>query len=322
MDFNVWAMGTENTVIIGDGPEFIDDMRTEDWVRSELERLEQCWSRFRPDSDLNLWLAGKLTDLPDSLLLILDCAARLWHATDGLFDVRIRSSLEALGYDRPYRSLDLSDEGHRVAQASSQDRSTLDQQWPGFVVDLTNRAAQFDPGVLLDLGGVGKGLAADLIAEQLIHHGARSVCISLGGDIRTKGVGPHRGGWDIPINNPYGGSRYASAIDADADEVFTTHHSVDGALVMSTVGFRRWGTPDDPHNETLHHLIDPRTGTSSGSGIRSVAATGAQAWWCEGVAKAALIAGPDEAIDLLERLGVDGWVFLDTGEIITTALIA
>ncbi len=55
---------------------------------------------------------------------------------------------------------------------------------------------------------------------------------------------------------------------------------------------------------TLHHLIDPSTGAPAANGVVAVVATADEAWWAEGVAKAALVAGADDGIALLERLGV------------------
>ncbi len=328
-EISFWAMGTENTVLIGNAPSTIDDMRTDDWVRAEIEYLEHCWSRFRHDSELNRFLkkagSGLQSDLSDELLIALDCCARLWTATEGLFDARVRNHLDALGYDRPFRSLPTNERGFRCSsrRSNGSDRNANDRNandrnandsdgsltatdGPGFFVDLDRKVASVDVGVLLDFGGVGKGLAADLLAVSLLKHGAAGVCVSLGGDIRSIGFGPYDGGWNIPVMNPF----------RDDDDVFTTHHLTDGAMVMSTTKIRRWMT-----DRLQHHLIDPRTGVPSSGGVTSVAAAGAQTWWSEGVAKAALIAGRDGAIDLLERLGVDGWVFLDSGEVLTTAML-
>jgi FAD:protein FMN transferase len=339
--FTFWAMGTENVVQVLGPPERIDGVPLGAWCAQEVERYEQCWSRFRPDSELNRSMAqpGRQYGLSEALLVALDCAARAFFATGGLFDARIRTCLNVLGYSKPFRELPLDPFGRRIGLPTStglflSTRSEMLTTGPGFTLDLRERWASFEAGTQLDLGGVGKGLAADLLATALVGAGALGACVSLGGDIRTVGIGPQKGGWEIPLPHPM--------FD---DREFTTQRCVNAAMVMSTVGLRRWheqheqhehhdpGSPTSrghqPQSATgledsvtmLHHLIDPRTQQPTRNGVHSVAAFGAQAWWAEVGAKAALIAGPEQAVALLERLGLDGWVFLTNGTVATTALI-
>jgi thiamine biosynthesis lipoprotein len=57
-------------------------------------------------------------------------------------------------------------------------------------------------GMTLDAGGIGKGLAADMVAEHLLTRGAESVCVNLGGDIRiTRRIGSTHD-WPIQIMSP------------------------------------------------------------------------------------------------------------------------
>ena len=54
----------------------------------------------------------------------------------------------------------------------------------------------------------------------------------------------------------------------------------------------------------MHHIIDPATGQPADGGVVAVVAQADEAWWAEGVAKAALVAGVPAGLELLERLGV------------------
>ena len=58
------------------------------------------------------------------------------------------------------------------------------------------------PGVGFDPGGIGKGLAADLVVDLLLDGGAAGACVDLGGDGRMAGE-PPTGGWRVGIGNPY-----------------------------------------------------------------------------------------------------------------------
>ena len=45
---HVRAMGCAASIVVGDTPDGLAE-----WAVSELERLEQCWSRFRSTSELS-----------------------------------------------------------------------------------------------------------------------------------------------------------------------------------------------------------------------------------------------------------------------------
>ncbi|MDP2158746.1 MAG: FAD:protein FMN transferase, partial [Nitrospirota bacterium] len=57
-------------------------------------------------------------------------------------------------------------------------------------------------GMMIDLGGIAKGYAADLAIETLKKEGILSGLVSIAGDIRTFGTKPDKGPWTIGIKNP------------------------------------------------------------------------------------------------------------------------
>jgi len=271
-------MGSTATVIVGDAePELVD------WAMRELERLEQSWSRFRPDSDLSL-LNGSQNEwvaVPPLLVLALERAAQLWDATQGAFDPTILPALEAVGYDRSFDAMTKDDPAPPARGAV-----------PGFDhVDLDAAAHRARlRGVRLDLGGIGKGLAADLIAEGLVDRGARSALVSLGGDMRVAGDAPE-GGWMIPVERPDGSTWF-------------THPLACGALVQSTCSLRAWTRG----GHRVHHIIDPRTTAPALTDVDTAVVAGAEAWWAEGFAKAAIILGRVRGLALLAAHDLRGWM--------------
>ncbi len=60
--------------------------------------------------------------------------------------------------------------------------------------------------VQLDLGGIGKGRAADLAANRLRSNGIDTACINLGGDLRCIGGDALDGGWVIDVEHPFDAS--------------------------------------------------------------------------------------------------------------------
>ena len=288
------AMGSTAHVLVGDAPAGVAA-----WAMAEIERLEQCWSRFRPDSELARLHAGcgQWVDMSAAMLLALTCAADLHHATGGLFDPTILRSLERAGYDRSFEVMqegaDHSDIGAEPTAAPGFDRVEIDHD---------TARVRVARDVRIDLGGLGKGLAADLVSRGLVDRGARTALVSLGGDMKARGEAPE-GAWPIPVEHPLDESRVAFV-----------YQLADAALVSSTRRIRAWARGD----RRYHHIIDPRTGDSACSPIVAVVATAADAWWAEGIAKAVMIAGPAEGVGLARRAAVRAWLYLDDGQVIAT----
>lgn len=287
---------TAEVVVYGPGSEQLAT-----WAMVEIERLEASWSRFRPGSELCALNrdAGRPTAVSPTLWLAIEAAARAWRDTAGRFDPTVLAALVGLGYDRTFADLDPARPAPpRSSPAAGFGRVGLDHD---------RHEVWLPAGVGLDLGGIGKGLAADLVVDALVERGARSVAVSLGGDIRVAGEGPHEdGAWRVPVVRP-------------TDEaVLGTFPLVDEALVQSTVSIRSWTMG----GRRLHHLIDPRTGRPAETGVASVVVTGPSAARSEAFAKAALIAGPLDGPALLDEAGLDGWFIAGDGTVRGTARVA
>lgn len=161
-----------------------------------------------------------------------------------------------------------------------------------------------------DPGGIGKGLAADLVTAELLAAGAAGACVNLGGDLRVAGrapgapAEPGAPGWGVGVENPFG--RQLAA-------VLSLH---DGGVATSSRLRRRWTGPGQAPS---HHLIDPRTGLPAASGLASVTVVAASAWQAEWLTKAAFLAGAAAGSALLERLGAAGALITDGGSILHTA---
>ncbi len=276
----ITVMGTFAELMIVGG----SDAASSAWAIARLEELEQSWSRFRPDSELRdvERRGGEPAAASSDLIEAVGRALSLWYVTDGHFDPTIRHALEAIGYDRTFRAV--APNGPAPARPADPAPGCA-----GIRIDREQGTLLVPEGVGIDLGGIGKGLAADIVATGLVERGALGACIGLGGDVRVAGAPPAGETWAIRVEDPL-----------DEAGTLCTRHLRDAAIVTSTTRFRRWSRG----GRELHHLIDPATGEPADNGVLAVIATAPEAWWAEGVAKAALVAGLDEGITLLEHLGV------------------
>ncbi len=121
-----------------------------------------------------------------------------------------------------------------------------------------------------DPGGIGKGLAADIVAEEMIEHGAVGALVNIGGDVRCIGEGPADGAWVIAVGDDVAG------VDNRVVELN------EGGIASSTRRRRRWTRSTKSGEVEAHHLLDPATGRPSEAAadfVTVIAARCADAEW-------------------------------------------
>jgi FAD:protein FMN transferase len=256
-------------------------------ARARLSSLEARWSRFISNSELcrvNAG-AGERIRVSDETVQVVRRSVQAWRLTGGLFDPTVLPSLEAAGYDRTFEQVAPAAAGRVVVLRPA-------SRTPGCAgVDVADDSVRLPRGVRLDLGGIAKGYAADLVAHELRQAGAPGVCVNLGGDVRASGRPVDGTGWTIGVADPF-----------DEQSELTAVTLQEGAVATSSRRRRRWrrGTRE------LHHLIDPRTGEPSQSTLAAVTVVAGETHWAEVFAKAALIAGIDAGAQLLQAHGLSG----------------
>ena len=151
------------------------------------------------------------------------------------------------------------------------------------------RRVELEDGAKLDLGGIGKGYAAERAADMLAAAGP--CLVDAGGDVAV------RGGHAWPVG-------------VETGDGVVTLELERGALATSGSDRRRWVRG----GEERHHLIDPRTGRSAASDVLRVTAFADDAVQAEVLAKLLFLAGADEAA----QSGSTAIVVTRSGETILT----
>jgi thiamine biosynthesis lipoprotein len=243
-------------------------------------------SRFQPDSELSALNRDARESVPASALLRAVVSAGLWAArrTDGLVDPTLLDDLERAGYTHSLadeeRNASLTD-ALAAAPARMPAQPSPEAGWRLVSVDDNEGLIRRPPGIRIDSGGCGKGLAADALAHRM--SASPRFVIDCGGDVR---VGARS--FEIQIAHPLTGQ---------------TAHSFwlsDGAVATSGLGTRVWRTADGGFG---HHLIDPASGRPAWTGLVQTTAIARTALEAETLSKAALLSGPEAARQILAPLG-------------------
>ncbi|MCB0857484.1 MAG: FAD:protein FMN transferase [Solirubrobacterales bacterium] len=257
--------------------------------------LHDSLTRFDPDSELCQLNADPRDAVPSSPLMIRFAALvhEAGEQTGGLVDATLLDQIETAGY---VDSID-PDAGFIPASATARPQQARPSTgaWSRVSVDRETSSVLRPCGVRLDSGGLGKGLAADLVAEHL--NGFASWGVVCAGDLRFGGTSgaPRR----IDITSPDGTGRVIAEFAAPS-----------GAVATSGVTRRSWQSDTG----RSHHLIDPRTGEPAETGLLQVTAVAPTAAEAEIRAKAALLSGPEMASEWLPDGGA---IVTETNELRT-----
>jgi FAD:protein FMN transferase len=249
-----------------------------------VDRLEGELSRFRPNSDItriNDLRAGERAPVGEAALECLLIARHLYDLTDGAFDVSLGSGL-----------------------------STLEIDADTFAI----RAAA--SGVRVDLGGIGKGYAVDLMAELLDEWGLDRVFVHAGFS-SALALAPPEGcdGWPLTLSDP-----------AEPARVLTRLSMRQAALSAS--GVRKGDHIVDPHTRAavrgrlaawvaLPRPASREVAESGHSGLRLAPAAVADA-----LTTAFMVMGVDRIAALCARSpGLEAWILPDRGASVNADLL-
>jgi len=282
-------MGCLAHVVVVGGAHELDRM-----AERRLRALEAKWSRFIPDSEVSRLnrAGGAPCRVSADTFELIERAAAAWAATGGAFDPTVLPAVIAAGYDRSYEQLDHDGEAADPIVSPG---------CAGIRLDRRSRLVILPPGVGIDPGGIGKGLAADIVVRDLLAAGALGACVNVGGDVRVEGIGPEEGDtWIVAVEDP-----------TDATREIDRYHLAAGAVASSSTLLRAWVRGGVP----MHHLIDPASGEPARTGAIASTVVAGEAWWAEALTKAALISGAD-APKLLEQLGTPGFVVMEDGQVL------
>jgi thiamine biosynthesis lipoprotein len=262
-----------------------------------LRLLHRKLTRFEADSELCALNEDRRECCSVSPTLAVAVDAALWaaHRSGGLVDPTLLGELEHAGYVTSRANLPAESIADALATAPEREPAAAraNSRWNDVVVDAVAGIVTRPPGVRVDTGGSGKGLAADLAAQRL--GGYSSFVVDAGGDLRLGGERPPKR--QVSIDHP--------VAEEPAHEFMLGR----GAVATSGIKTRLWRTQAG----FAHHLLDPSTGRPAWTGVIQATALGGTALEAETLAKMAFLSGPRGAQEVLSAQG--GLIVLDDGRV-------
>jgi thiamine biosynthesis lipoprotein len=248
---------------------------------ARIAELDRIMSDYQPTSELMQLCkkaGGGAVSVSDDLFSVLTTAQKISKESKGAFDVTIGPVVRLWRRARRTRQLPDRDELARALKLVGYENIRLDP---------SKKTVQLlIEGMLLDLGGIAKGYAADAALEVLRQHGIRRALVAAGGDIRTGDPPPDAKGWKVGVaqlKNPEG---------VPAHYLLLTQAAVStsgDAEQFVEIGGKRYS-----------HIVDPQTGLGL-VGRRSTTVIAANGTLSDGLATAACVMGPEKGVALVER---------------------
>lgn len=245
-----------------------------------IARLDAIMSDYNEASELSRLCHNtphKPVRISDDLFHILAISQQLAQKTDGAFDVTVGAVVRL--WRRARRTGELP-EADKIKQALAVTGYSL------LHLDAKHQTAWSErEGVLLDLGGIAKGYAADAAMLVLEHCRIRSALIAAGGDIVVSYAPPGQRGWTIEIAPlKQAGQAENSLIIANA----AISTSGDTEQAVEKKGLR------------YSHIVDPRTGIGLTEPIvvTVIAKRGVDA---DSLATAVSVLGRERGLNLIDR---------------------
>jgi FAD:protein FMN transferase len=270
-------------VLIGDPLTVADRDQVWEIIDEVFGLVDSCFNNWNPNSEiskLNTAPAHTAIPLSPQLEELLERAQQVVVLTQGRFDPTVaplqklwRASLES---------------GRRPALEQVEElRSAVGWEKLQFC---DHSCTKSHAKTALDLCGLSKGYAVDLLVERFNQAGFKNVHVTWGGEICVAGRHPRGRSWNALVASPEGGGAIAY-LDLDQQAVAT---SGDYEQI--------WSLPDS----SFTHICDPHTGAllevKKGS-VASATVIAPTCWLADGLATALMLATSAEEASALSQ----GW---------------
>lgn len=163
----------------------------------EFKRADAVMSIHLADSELarvNASAATNAVVVSPELFAVLQLAQDIALKTDGAFDFTIRPLADLWGFIWKQHRLPTTEELARTLPLVDYRKVQLD--------DATRTVCFLKPGLSLDLGGIGKGVAVDWAIAKLQSLGVTNAMVKAGGDLRVVGAPPGETHWTVQLEDP------------------------------------------------------------------------------------------------------------------------
>lgn len=248
-----------------------------------IEDINAIASDYLPESELsrlNREPAHKAVPASGDLFALIARSVELARLTDGTFDITAAYAVQHWRRARRQKQLPTAEQTQKAITMTD---------WRALQLDAQARTVmKLKEGLLLDLGGIGKGYAADAALAVLKNHGITQALVAGSGDLAIGDPPPGKKGWSIALRT------FEKPEDRDT-------------LLHITLKNCGCSTSGDLHQfleldgKRYSHIVDPKTGLGLTDRI-GCSAISADATTSDALATAFCVMGVEKGMVWVEKL--------------------
>ena len=246
----------------------------------EIRRLEELLSTWMPTSELsglNDAAGQKPVKISPDTMQVLKTSLEIARLTEGGFNIAVGPAVHAWNVTEQ-STIPSEEELRRLLPLMDLSALELDETM--------STAYLTRPGMRVDVGGIGKGFAADRAAAAMRAAGATAGAVALSGDIKTFGRMPDGEAFLFGIQDPRKESALMATIELH-DEAISTAGDYERFFERDGVRY--------------HHILDPKS-LQPARECRSVTVIAKEGVMADGLDTGIFVMGPARGMELVERL--------------------
>lgn len=219
--------------------------------------------------------------------------------TDGVFDIAIAPVMDIWGFN---------DGNYRVPSQSEIDAALTKVDYRKIILNDTDSSVFLsETGMEIDLGGIAKGYASDVVQKVIKEYDVSSAMISLGGNVAVFGRKADGSLFKVAIADPENPDQYVGILE-------TTDVSV-----ITSGGYERYFTEG---GVTYIHIMDPATGSPVKSDLLSVTIVAPDGTESDALSTALFVMGRDKAVEYGRTHTDFSFVLVtDSGELVVSSAL-
>ncbi|GBF34345.1 hypothetical protein DCCM_3457 [Desulfocucumis palustris] len=258
--------------------------RAADEAMKRIRDLQDKMTIQAPDGEIQRLNAsagnGAYVPLSSDSIHVLKTALKYARLSRGSFDVTIGPLVQAWGISTQNPQVPSLTEIERIKKMINYQDLEINEK--------ENTARLKNTGQMVDLGGIAKGYAGDEVVKIFKAYGIESAFVNLGGNVVALGGKPDGSSWNVGIQDP-------GAQDGGCTGVL----KIKDRAVVTSGDYERYFEKDGLR---YHHILDPKTGYPSKSGLSSVTIVTEKSMDADALSTAAFVLGLAEGLELVQSL--------------------
>lgn len=258
-------------------------------LEDKINELDDMLSTGKETSEVSRLNRSGEAVLSPTVANLVKRSLDIYKKTDGLFDITIYPLMELWGFPTKNYRVPSEKEIEEKLKLVGSDKIDFNEE--------TRKISFKNKGMEIDFGGIGKGYITDELVKILTDEKVESAIINLGGNVFGFRKKPDGSLWNIAIRDPNEPDKYMATI------------RLEDSAVITSGGYERYF---EENGIIYHHILDPRTGKPSESGLKSVSIISKDGTLADALSTSLFIMGEEKAIGYWKENGSNFDILLMT----------